>query len=181
MGQRLFRAVRYSFRRLQRSTEAKNSKSFRSVLQTAYKRKWILEGVFRNRRQGNRPSNGGKILLWQISRRFCLELCNGFLPDRRSMERRRYTSITMLRLELQTKVRSPTIAWYPAYPDTYFQVFLLKFTSFSCLSDRGIRGFTSAWKTLSFTPSLRTPPVFTNTIHRRGVPIVTSVHGRLPV
>ena len=52
---------------------------------------------------------------------------------------------------------------------------------FSCLSDRGIRGFTSAWKTLSFTSSLWTPRVFTNTIHRRGVPTVTSVHGRLPV
>ena len=53
--------------------------------------------------------------------------------------------------------------------------------SFSCLSDRGIRGFPSAWKTLSFTSSLWTPQVFTNKIHRRGVPIVTSVHGRLPV
>ena len=52
---------------------------------------------------------------------------------------------------------------------------------FSCLSDRGIPRFASAWKTLSFTSSLRTHRVFTNTIHRRGVPIVTSVHGRLPV
>ena len=58
---------------------------------------------------------------------------------------------------------------------------LWELTTFSCLSDRGIPRFASSRKTLSFTSSLWTPRVFTYIIHSRWVPIVTSVHGRLPV